>query len=287
MFFLIDKPAGISSFSAVAKVRKTLSAKKAGHTGTLDPLASGLLVIATEGSTKLIPYLENERKTYVFSVDFSRVSESLDLGTETESVDEKNVAEAGEKMKGGGLEKALTAFRGKIRQVPPKYSALRIDGKRAYHLARKGADFELEEREVEIFRLRLERLDFPFATFEVEASAGTYVRSLARDIGATFETGAVVTELRRTKIGNFDVERATVPYGVSPDRALDPRELFPDFGYASPDADTVKNLVAGIPMPSPVPLPDGRPVLVHDGSDYVSLCRCEGTMLVPLRNAIG
>ncbi|MFZ3233594.1 MAG: hypothetical protein WA194_09010 [Patescibacteria group bacterium] len=136
MFHLVDKPIGVSSFSAAARTRRALKAGKAGHTGTLDPLASGLLIIATNGSTKLIPYFEGDRKTYRFTVDFSKTSESLDLGTETADIDAAELEAAKKQMSDGGLEKALDKFRGKIRQVPPKYSALRIDGKRAYRLAR-------------------------------------------------------------------------------------------------------------------------------------------------------
>lgn len=136
MFHLVDKPIGVSSFSAAARARRALKAGKAGHTGTLDPLASGLLIIATNGSTKLIPYFDADRKTYRFTVDFSKTSESLDLGTETADVDVDELETAKKEMSNGGLEKALDKFRGNIRQVPPKYSALRIDGKRAYRLAR-------------------------------------------------------------------------------------------------------------------------------------------------------
>lgn len=136
MFHLVDKPIGVSSFSATARTRRALKAGKAGHTGTLDPLASGLLIIATNGSTKLIPYFDNDRKSYRFTVDFSKTSESLDLGTETAEIGAAEIETARKEMSDGGLEKALDNFRGKIRQVPPKYSAIRIDGKRAYRLAR-------------------------------------------------------------------------------------------------------------------------------------------------------
>ncbi len=182
MFFLVDKPVGISSFFAVAMVRKAVGAKKAGHTGTLDPLASGLLVVATEGSTKLIPFLENDRKTYEFSVDFSVRSDSLDLGTPTEPMDSDALERAATEITEAAVRGAAERFVGTTRQVPPKYSALRIDGKRAYNLARRDREFDLPSREVRIFRLELRSFRFPVATFETEVSAGTYVRSLARDM---------------------------------------------------------------------------------------------------------
>lgn len=136
MFFLIDKPVGYSSFSAVARVRRLTGAEKAGHTGTLDPLASGLLIVATNGSTKLIPYFDRDRKTYRFTVDFSRVSESHDLGTDTETLETAVLETVAGRMNRSALEAVLSKFRGKIRQVPPKFSAIRIDGRRAYRMAR-------------------------------------------------------------------------------------------------------------------------------------------------------
>ncbi|MDQ1343426.1 MAG: tRNA pseudouridine55 synthase [Patescibacteria group bacterium] len=287
MFYLVDKPTGISSFSAVARVRRITKSAKAGHTGTLDPLASGLLIVATNGSTKLIPYFENDRKTYRFTVDFSRSSESLDLGTETWDVDAPDLENARKSMGNGGLEALLSKFRGKILQAPPKYSALRINGRRAYHLARKGKDFEIPERETEVFSLEIESFVFPFATFTAEVSAGTYVRSLARDIGSEFDTGAVVTELRRTAIGRLSVERAHPPLEAGTENAIDPAEILPDMVVLRPSDEIVKNLVAGISQPSPVRIDAGKNVLVRNEEDYVSLCVSQNSMLIPLRNAIG
>lgn len=164
--------------------------------------------MATNGSTKLIPYFDQDRKTYRFTVDFSRNSESHDLGTETTDVPFDALENIRERMRSETLEAVLEKYRGKIRQIPPKYSAIRIDGRRAYRMARGGKEFEIPERDAEIFSFRLERFDFPLATFVAEVSAGTYVRSLARDVGSEFEAGAVVTELRRIAIGGISVERA-------------------------------------------------------------------------------
>jgi tRNA pseudouridine55 synthase len=235
----------------------------------------------------LIPYFENDRKTYRFTVDFSRSSESLDLGTETWDVDVQGLENARKSMENGGFEAMLPKFRGKILQTPPKYSALRINGRRAYHLARKGQDFEIPEREAEVFSLEIESFVFPFATFTTEVSAGTYVRSLARDIGSGFGTGAVVTELRRTAIGRLSVDRAHAPLEAGEENAIDSAEILPDMVVLRPSDEIVKNLVAGISQPSPVRIDAGKNVLVRNGEDYVSLCVSQNSMLIPLRNAIG
>lgn len=135
--------------------------------------------------------------------------------------------------------------------------------------------------------MELLSFDFPFATFSTEVSAGTYVRSLARDIGAEFEAGAVVTELRRTAIGNVSVGRAVAAPDATAENAVDPSELLPDLVVIHPSDDAVKALVAGIPHPLPSPVEEGRHVLVRNQNDYVSLCVSQNGMLVPLRNAIG
>jgi len=189
MFYLVDKPIGISSFFTLGKIRFILQAKKIGHTGTLDPLASGLLIVATEGSTKLIPFLDKARKTYEFSVDFSRESPSCDLGSEVTSVTPEVFEFARKNITATEIEAVLPSFRGKISQVPPIYSAVRIDGKRAYTMARKGTPVEITPREVEVFSLDLLDFNFPIAKFRAEVSAGTYIRSIGRDIGRALHLG--------------------------------------------------------------------------------------------------
>lgn len=184
MFFLIHKSLGISSFGAIAHIRKKLGIKKIGHTGTLDPLATGLLLVATGNSTKLIPYIDRARKTYVFTTRLDGSTASGDLDTPVNFIDPE-VLKAQEKIITLEYIESLLRkhFHGKIRQTPPAYSALRINGKRAYDLIREGKEVDIPEREVEIYSSRVVSYAFPEVTIEMEVSVGTYIRSIAQDLG--------------------------------------------------------------------------------------------------------
>jgi tRNA pseudouridine55 synthase len=180
-----------------------LKASKAGHAGTLDPMASGLLVIALGKCTRLLEYLALEPKVYEFSVVFGRSTDTLDA--EGDVVDENGVIPSKDK-----LIDALKDFTGAIEQVPPQYSAIKINGKRAYDLARKGVDVEMKPRAVNIYSVDLCGYDAgeKRADFAVSCSAGTYVRSLARDIASKAGALGFVSKLRRTKTGRFDISAA-------------------------------------------------------------------------------
>lgn len=194
---LLDKPSGMTSTQAVAVVKRLFAAKKAGHAGTLDPLASGCLPIALGEATKTVPYVMDGRKTYRFAVRF---------GTEmdTDDAEGRPVATSDERPSDEEIRAALVAFRGEILQVPPAYSALKIDGNRAYDLAREGETVELEARPVTIHRLELvERPDADHAVLEAECGKGTYVRAIARDLGRMLGTRGHVSMLRRASVGPF------------------------------------------------------------------------------------
>jgi len=169
-FLLIDKPAGWTSFDCCAVVRKALNIKRVGHTGTLDPFATGLLVVAVGKCTKLIPFLEKDRKIYRTKILFKKTSETLDPESDIVVSDNCYVVSESE------LQKVLTEqFQGKIEQVPPKYSALKIDGKRAYDLARKGEDFEMKKRSTEVISTKILDVGDDWCELEIEVAAGFYV----------------------------------------------------------------------------------------------------------------
>ncbi len=205
-FLCIDKPLGPSSFAVTSTVRRQLKIKKAGHTGTLDPYASGLLVVALEKSTRLIQYLPGDPKTYEFSIRFGFTTDTLDLqGKQTEHT--------GPKPKKCDLQEVTDHFTGEQTQTPPAYSAVKIDGTRAYKLARGGKEVEIAPRTITVFSLRLMGYDEVAgeAELEVVCSGGTYVRSLARDIAARLGTFGVVSKLRRTRSGIFSIAQAVKP----------------------------------------------------------------------------
>jgi tRNA pseudouridine55 synthase len=200
---VLDKPLGMTSTTAVAAVRRIFKAEKAGHAGTLDPLASGVLPIALGEATKTVPFVQDGRKIYRFTVRFGIETDTDDAeGTETARSESRPSREA--------IEALLPAFTGTIMQTPPQFSALKVDGERAYDLARGGETVELAAREIEIDYFALISMpDADHAEFEVECGKGTYVRSLARDIGRTLGCLGHVSALRRTLVGDFR-ESATV-----------------------------------------------------------------------------
>ena len=196
-WLILDKPYGMTSTQAVGKVRFLFNAEKAGHGGTLDPLASGLLPIALGEATKTVSYAMDGRKVYRFTACWGEERTTDDLEGEVSATSDRRPS-------GNEIELILPRFTGEIMQAPPAFSAIKVDGERAYDLARAGEAVELAERPILIEALRL--VDVPdrdHATFEVTCGKGTYIRSLARDMGRALGTAAHVTMLRRVAVGPF------------------------------------------------------------------------------------
>jgi len=202
----LDKPRGITSQDAVTKAKRLFGARKAGHAGTLDPLATGVLLVCLNEATKIAGYLSDLQKEY---------TATLKLGERTDTFDsEGRVIEKGVNdpslITEADIERALEGFRGSIRQVPPVFSAIKKDGRPLYELARKGIEVEREPRTVLIHSLDIEGFAPPFLKLRTACSKGTYIRSLADDIGRALGTGAHIVELRRTRVGGFVVEDSAV-----------------------------------------------------------------------------
>ena len=194
----LDKPLGMTSTQAVSKVRRLLDAQKAGHAGTLDPLATGVLPIALGEATKTVPFLVEADKTYRFTLEWGRSTRSFDAeGDTTATSDVRPSAEA--------VRAALPAFVGEISQVPPAFSAVKIGGERAYHLARQGLEPELAARTVSVHALELLAApDEDHVELELRCGKGTYVRALARDLSDVLGACGHVSQLRRTRVGRFE-----------------------------------------------------------------------------------
>lgn len=205
---LIDKPLDWTSFDVVNKVRwnirKAYNLKKikVGHAGTLDPKATGLLIVCTGKFTKRIDEIQAESKVYTGTIKLGVTTPTYDTESEedqtfpTEHITEELIHEA------------TKQFLGEIDQYPPAHSAIKVDGKRLYELARAGKEVELKARRIHIYDFKITKIDLPFVEFEVHCGKGTYIRSLANDFGKALNSGGYLTELRRTKIGNFSVENA-------------------------------------------------------------------------------
>lgn len=204
---IIDKPAGLSSTAVVNKVRWAFDAKKAGHAGTLDPAATGVLAVALGEATKTIPYVTDALKAYRFVVRWG-------IATNTDDAEGESIATSDARPSAGDIEAALAAFTGDIMQVPPQFSAVKIDGERAYKKARDGEEMALAARPLYVDELSLvECADADRAVFDMVCGKGGYVRSIARDLGQTLGCLGHVTALRRLWSGPFEVEQAI---GIAP-----------------------------------------------------------------------
>ena len=220
-----DKPLHWTSFRLVKVLRGHIHRKlgvknfKVGHAGTLDPLATGVMTVCTGRATKLIPMLQESDKEYVATLRLGATTPSFDMETEVDA--EFTVSHITREM----AEKALASFVGEIDQVPPLFSAVKVDGKRAYRLARKGRDVELKAKKVRIAEIELLEFSQTEMTVRVVCSKGTYIRSLARDIGAALGSGGYLTALRRTRVGDVRVEMC---YDVSQIEEIVSRAVLPD-----------------------------------------------------------
>ena len=232
-WLIVDKPVGLGSTQAVGKVRWLFGAQKAGHAGTLDPLASGLLPVALGDATRTVPHVMEGEKTYRFTVRWGE-ERSTDDG-EGEVTERSDVRPARDR-----IEALLPRYTGTIEQAPPAFSAIKVDGERAYALARAGDAQALPSREVEVRRFDLIGATDHDATFEIDCGKGTYVRSLARDLGRDLGCFGYVSDLRRIGVAPFDAEDL-IPW----DRIVSTEELKLDERYAALDAmlyDTIEAL---------------------------------------------
>jgi tRNA pseudouridine55 synthase len=203
---LVDKPAGMTSFGVVARVRRVLSQQagkkaKVGHTGTLDPFATGLMILVVGKECKNAERYSKLDKTYEATFILGQTSSTGDPEGEVTNISDRRPARE-------EIEKTLAAFTGNIEQRPPAFSAIKINGQRAYKLARKGEEVEIPKRLVTIHSLELLAYSYPELTVRAYVSSGTYIRSLAEDIGAALQTGAYCTRLRRMSIDGWDIKEA-------------------------------------------------------------------------------
>lgn len=244
---LIDKNEGETSFDVVRRLKKTLKTKKIGHAGTLDPFATGLLIILLGQGTKLSPFLMSGEKRY---------RATICLGVETDTQDpEGHIIRTRPvpELKPGVIKEVALRFTGEIEQIPPTFSAVSYRGKRAYKLARKGIKVELKKRKVKIRSLRIISVDLPEVTMDITCSGGTYIRSLAADIGKALRTGAHLSALRRLSSGPFEVKDAldSKKIGFKPrdglwlDNIIHLRDALPDMKEAKVQGQTAKKIRNG------------------------------------------
>jgi tRNA pseudouridine55 synthase len=200
--FLVDKPQGITSHDVVARMRRVFRIKKVGHAGTLDPMATGLLLIMIGKATKISQFLMSHDKEYVGTVRFGQTTDSQDADGEV--MEERPVPEITE----AELLKHMESFLGDQYQTPPMFSAKKVNGQPLYKLARKGVTIDREARVIHVSRFELNKFELPYASFLVGSSKGAYIRTIAHDLGEKIGCGGHLCELRRTAVGKFRIEKA-------------------------------------------------------------------------------
>jgi tRNA pseudouridine55 synthase len=261
----LDKPPGVTSRDMVDQVQRLVRPLKVGHAGTLDPLASGVLLVCVGPATRLVPYLHRYSKTYLAEFLLGVASASDDTETELEPLAHPP------QLTQAQVAAALPKFTGRILQTPPAHSAVRVGGRRAYHLARRGVALDLEPREVDVHCLELLALAPERMTLKVECSSGTYIRSLGRDLAAALGSAAVMSGLQRTRIGPFALDAAAAPAALTRETLsavlLPPRlavEPLMDAVTVSPDEASL--LRRGLAIPEGHAGEAGAEVAACDGS---------------------
>jgi len=268
-WIILDKPVGIGSTECVSKIKWLYQAAKCGHAGTLDPLASGILPVAFGEATKTVPYVMDGEKTYRFTVTWGGETNTDDLEGEFVRTSDNRPTEA-------AIREAMTSYVGEIEQVPPAFSAVKINGERAYNLARDGEAVEIQPRTVVIHRLDLVELrGDSAAVFECECGKGTYVRAIARDMGRDLGCYGHISELRRTAVGPFD-EQDLIPLdelkALQGDLAALDAEILPtgialeDLPEVALTPDQAQRIRAGNPV-----LLRGRDALTHADEAFATL----------------
>jgi tRNA pseudouridine55 synthase len=290
----LDKPYDLTSTYAVSRVRRAFNAQKAGHAGTLDPLATGILPLALGEATKTVPFLMDADKAYRFTIAWGRSTTTLDR--EGETTDNSDV-----RPTAAQVEAVLAPFIGEIDQIPPNYSAIKVDGERAYDLAREGVEFELKTRKVKVHSLRVtDAPDVDHITLEMECGKGTYVRAIVRDVAAALGACGHVDQLRRTRVGRFTEQTAigletleNLGYEARLSEALLPVETalddIPALAVTDEDAFRLAQGRAIVLLPRQVEslkavlTPGDRTVSAMSGQRLVALCEMRAGSLNPVR----
>ncbi len=286
-FFYVDKPTGITSFDVLRDLRRTLWIKKLWHTGTLDPLATWGLLVAVGSYTKLISYIDKEWKTYEATILLDWESDSYDRDTEIRYISLEKQRELFKDLTLDQLEKIFQEnFYGKISQVPPSYSALKIDGKRALERVRAGEVLEMKARDTEIFSYKILDFHYPKLVVELEVQAGTYIRSIAHDLWQLLWAWGYISELRRTRVGSIDIQDATWLEELNKETTLDIEMVFPEKIYLFQDEDVYKRLADGQRVRWEFPFPENVDIFLFDGSMIRYVVEHKNSVLHPRKKIL-
>jgi tRNA pseudouridine55 synthase len=283
MFALIRKPRGISSFECIRRFSKSIGHPKIGHAGTLDLLAEGLLLVATGRSPRLLSFVPHTSKTYEATIRFDGYTVTGDLESEVIPYDDDRLGRVAGSFSREDFEALLRRdFIGELKQTPSAFSAIWIDGKRAYELARKGKAVDMPSREITVFSLELLSCDFPECVIRAEVSSGTYIRTLADDIGQALGLRGYLTKLVRTAIGPFDMGRFQTP--DEPFAEISMAEVFPDFPLLEMDEAEREMLFHGMPITDRWSITAGSMAFLCNDGQPVALMKSRDGVLFVVRN---
>lgn len=281
-FFNINKPVGPSSHGVVGAVRRKLGRKiKVGHAGTLDPFAEGVLVVCIGHATKLADYVQAQPKRYLAEVTFGATSSTDDPEGE---ITPRSTATAPD---ADAVAKAVEQFAGEIQQVPPTHSAVHVNGERAYKLARAGEDIKLTARTVKVHSIDVVKYDYPLLTIDVACGSGTYIRSLARDIGEALGVGGYCSKLTRTAIGKFLVSDAVNVEQIAPEskNLISPLDALDALVKLQLDASGTKSISLGQRITWPQALPPGEAAAIDCDGNLAAIVNVQedGVTLKPAK----
>jgi len=279
----LNKPIGVTSRDVVDRVSRPLRKIKVGHAGTLDPLASGVLVVCVGAATRLIEYVQQMPKTYRATIRLGVTSDTLDADGQVVETLDPRIPSIDE------IRDILATQVGTIQQMPPQFSALKVGGKRAYDLARAGQEAELSARPVEVYRVELLGYEWPRLEVEIDCGSGTYIRSIARDVGKALDCGGLIEVLTRTRIGPFRQEDAIDPSTLSretiPALLRPAAEAVSGLRALSVSVDDLARIARGQTVSAGEPLAPGEVALIGPGGDLAAIAEVDagGLWLLPRR----
>jgi len=284
-FYLIDKPIWITSFDVLRKLKKSLGIKKMWHTGTLDPLASGLLLVWVWNYTKLIPYFEKDTKVYEFKISLNWTTPSFDSETEISYLSEEKQEYFKKNLKKEFIQEILkTKFTWNISQFPPKYSALKIRWKKALDMVRAWEDFELEDRKVEIFFIEILDFNYPEIFLRAKVSHWTYIRSIAHDLWQILQTWWYITFLRRIEIWNLNLSLSQTLEDFHIENILKEENLFDKNRFIKLSQSEIDDLNHWkIIKNSFSSLENGKEYFVKNNNKISNIIKINGLEIIPIR----
>jgi len=286
-FFFIDKPTWITSFKAIHAIRKKLGIKKIGHTGTLDPLATWWLLVATWNYTKLIPYVEKDVKWYSATIMLDGESDSYDSDTPIRFMSNEKQSSFQKKLTLKYINEIFEKnFLWKITQIPPKYSALKIDGKRALDRTLAGETIVMKSRQAEIISYKISEFSYPVLKVEILVSAWTYIRSIAHDLWELLWTGWYLSSLRRTQVGHLDISLAVNVDSVSETDVIDIQDMFPENIFLFEDEEVYKRLSDGQRVWGEYDFPENENIFLFDGSVIRYIVEYKASVLHPRKKVV-